>query len=266
MLCVGPPSHVRWTRVSWVSIPVDSLVLGNPWVGFPGCPPLTDLPLPLGNGGRGHHWHTLARGQKGVGPFGFSVCLLPRHCQYDIGFGPCPFKYESERKEAPFQPDLSFYGLPAHSLSGSLKAMAKAVNIPGAARAELEGGEGGVPLKPCWGRSQCNHRAQPPTAWEPCGLCPGERVRTGVCTPVSLVRLGKQAPTLIIPPACLAPGQPMGGLPSSVCTLLCARRTSPGALARALESSLCALGLCVPGLPTLRIRGFKSNCQPGDIL
>lgn len=65
--------------------------------------------------------------------------LYPDPRGYYIGFVPRPFKHGSERKEAPFQPDLFFYGLPAHSLSGSLKALAKTVNIPGAARAELKG-------------------------------------------------------------------------------------------------------------------------------
>ena len=143
-----------------------------------------------------------------------------------LDLAPAPLNMRVREKRPHFQPDL-FYGLPAHSLSGSLKAMAKAVNIPGAARAELKGG---ARLKPCWWKSQLSHCAQPPTAWEPCGLCLGDSICAAVCSPMSLVSLGRQASTLTIPSVCLAPGQPMGGLEHghthSVCTLLCTQHTS----------------------------------------
>lgn len=79
--------------------------------------------------------------------------------RYYSGFGLCPFKHPSEGNETPFWPDLSFYQQPAHFLFGLPKAMAKAVQVPGAAEAELQGK---IWLKYCLWKKHLHGCAQPP--------------------------------------------------------------------------------------------------------
>lgn len=67
-----------------------------------------------------------------------------------LDLAPAPLNIRERGKETPFWTDLSFNRLPAPSLSGSLKATAKAVNVPGVVGAELKGKAW---LKPCWGKA-----------------------------------------------------------------------------------------------------------------
>lgn len=67
-----------------------------------------------------------------------------------LDLAPAPLNIRERGKETPFWTDLSFNRLPAPSLSGSLKATAKAVNVPGVVGVELKGKAW---LKPCWGKA-----------------------------------------------------------------------------------------------------------------
>lgn len=115
-------------------------------------------------------------------------CTLTR-LDVTLNLAPAPLNIRERGKETPFWPDLSFNRLLAPSLSGSLKATAKAVNVPGVAGAELKGKAW---LKPCWGkaitaRSLYHLGVLQIVPWQ------------GECVYL-LGRLGKQDPTSIRPP------------------------------------------------------------------
>lgn len=74
----------------------------------------------------------------------------PTRLDVTLNLAPAPLNIRERGTETPFWPDLSFNRLLAPSLSGSLKATAKAVNVPGVVGAELKGKTW---LKPCWGKA-----------------------------------------------------------------------------------------------------------------